>query len=70
MTDIITVNDELRPEYDQTSLRNGIHGKYAEQYAAGANIVRLAPEVAATFLNEEVVNQALRSVLKERSEER
>ena len=70
MTDIITVNDELRPEYDETSLKNGIRGKYAQQYAAGTNIVRLAPDVAAAFPTEEAVNQALRSVLKERSPER
>ena len=35
----------------------------------GTNTVQLAPDVAA-FLTEETVNQALRSVLKERSEER
>ena len=64
MTDITTPNDELRPEYDETSLKNGIRGKYAEQYAAGTNIVRLAPDVIAAFPNEEVVNEALRFVLK------
>ena len=36
----------------------------------GTHIVRLAPDVAAAFPTEEAVNQALRSVLKERSEER
>ncbi len=69
MTDITTPNDELRPEYDDTSLKNGIRGKYAEQYAASTNIVRLAPDVIAAFPNEEAVNEALRSVLKERSKE-
>ena len=56
MTDITTPNDELHPEYDETLLKNGIRGKYAEQYAAGTNIVRLAPDVAAAFPNEEAVN--------------
>ena len=56
MTDIVTYNDELRTEYDETSLKNGVRGKYAEQYAAGMNIVRLAPDVAAAFPNEEAVN--------------
>ena len=56
MTDTTASNDELRPEYDETSLENGIRGKYAEQYAAGTNIVRLAPDVAAAFPNEEAVN--------------
>ena len=64
MADITTPNDELRPEYDETSLKNGIRGKYAEQYAAGTNIVRLTPDVAAAFPNEEAVNEALRSTLK------
>lgn len=59
-----TPDDELRTEYDETSLKNGVRGKYAEQYAAGTNIVRLAPDVAAAFPNEEAVNEALRFVLK------
>ena len=63
-TDITTLNDELRPEYDETSLKNGIRGKYAEQHASGTNIVRLAPDVAAAFPNEETVNEALRFVMK------
>jgi hypothetical protein len=59
MADITTPNDELRPEYDETSLKNGIRGKYAEQYAAGTNIVRLAPDVAAAVPNEESEWQGL-----------
>ena len=64
MTDKTKLNDELRPEYDEKSLKNGTRGKYAKQYAAGTNIVRLAPDVAAAFPNEEAVNEALRFVLK------
>lgn len=63
-TDKTEFNDELRPEYDETLLKKGIRGKYAKQYAAGTNIVRLAPDVAAAFPNEEAVNEALRFVLK------
>ena len=55
MTDIATCNNELRPEYNETSLKNGIRGKYAEQYAAGTNIVRLAPDIAAVFPNDGTV---------------
>ncbi len=58
------LNDELRPEYDETLLKNGIRGKYAEQYTAGTNIIKLDPDVAAAFPNEKVVNEALRFVLK------
>ena len=64
ITDAILSDDELRPEYDDTLLKNGIRGKYARQYAAGTNIVRLAPDVADAFPNEEAVNEALRFVLK------
>ena len=73
MADQIPLNDELRPKYDETLLKNGTRGKYAEQHAAGTNIVRLAPDVAAAFpneKNEEAVNEALRSVLKERGKEK
>jgi hypothetical protein len=59
MAEITTPDDELRPEYDETSLKNGIRGKYAEQYAAGTNIVRLAPDVAAAVPNEESEWQGL-----------
>ncbi|RKU16602.1 hypothetical protein C6501_05395 [Candidatus Poribacteria bacterium] len=69
LSDIASLNDELRPEYDETLLKNGIRGKYAERYAAGTNIVRLDPDVAAAFPNEEAVNEALRSILKERNKE-
>ena len=69
MADITTPNDELRPEYDATLLKNGICGKYAQQYAAGTNIVRLESDATAAFPSEEVVNEALQSVLKNRSKE-
>ena len=64
MADITAPNDELRAEYDESSLKNGIRGKYAQQYADGTNIVRLAPDVAAAFPNDDAVNEALRFVLK------
>ncbi len=64
MTNRTEFDDELRPEYDETLLKNGIRGKYTKQYAAGTNIVRLDPDVAAAFPNEKAVNEALRFVLK------
>ena len=64
IADTTSLNDDLRPEYDEALLKNGIRGKYAQQYAAGTNIVRLAPDVAAAFPNEEAVDEALRFVLK------
>jgi hypothetical protein len=67
MVDRTEVDDELRPEYDETLLQNGTRGKYAKEYEAGTNIVRLDPDVAAAFPTEEAVNEALRSVLKEKN---
>jgi len=58
------LDDELREEYDETLLKNGVRGKYAQRYAAGTNLVRLAPDVAAAFPTEEAVNEALRLLLK------
>lgn len=69
MKEITILNDELRSEYDETLLKIGIRGKYAERYAAGTNIIKLDPDVAAAFPNEEAVNEALRSLLKERNKE-
>lgn len=40
------LEDELRAEDDETLLKNGVRGKYVQRLAAGANIVRLAPDVA------------------------
>ena len=54
--------DELRPEYDESVFENAERGEYARRYAAGTNIVRLAPDVAAAFPDEKAVNDALRFV--------
>jgi hypothetical protein len=56
--------DDLREEYDETLLKNGVRGKYVQRLAAGSNIVRLAPDVAAAFPTEEAVNEVLRLLLK------
>ncbi|MDE0555696.1 MAG: hypothetical protein OXI24_15860 [Candidatus Poribacteria bacterium] len=69
MADRTELNDELRPEYDEMLLKNGTRGKYANQYAAGTNIVRLEPDAAAAFPSEETVSEALRSLLKEQNKE-
>ena len=59
------MNDELRPEYDLGELlKDGVRGKYAEQYRAGTNLVLLEPDVAEVFTSEQAVNDALRLVLK------
>jgi hypothetical protein len=52
--------DVIRPEYD---FSGGVRGKYASRFARGANVVVLAPDVAAVFKTSKAVNDALRSHL-------
>ena len=59
-----SASDELRPEYEESLLRQGERGKYAARYAAGKNIVRLEPDVAAVFPSDKAVNDALRFVMR------
>ena len=47
----------MRAEYDFTG---GVRGKYARRFAAGNNVIILAPDVARAFPDSEAVNQALR----------
>ena len=56
--------DELRPEYDETTLKGGVRGKYAKRFAAGTNLVRIDSQLAAAFADEEAINEALRWVLQ------
>jgi len=56
--------DELREEYNLTEdqLREGTRGRYAERYAAGVNLIRLDPDIAAVFPDSQSVNEALRAL--------
>ena len=58
------LDDDLRPEYDETVLKDGVRGKYAARYQAGTNLVLLAPDVAAVFPTSEAVNDALRLLMQ------
>lgn len=55
-------DDELRADYEEAAFVNASRGKYAAAYAAGHNMIRLAPDVAADFPDEKSVNDALRFV--------
>lgn len=58
-------NDDLRPEYDLTTLlKDGVRGKYVAAFARGTNLVLLAPDVAQAFPTEAAVNEALRLVMR------
>ena len=58
------LDDELRAEYDETVLKDGVRGKYVARYRQGTNLVLLAPDVAAAFPTEQAVNDALRLLMK------
>ena len=55
------MKNKKHPEYD---FSNGIRGKYAKQFAAGTNLIALAPDVAKIFSDSEAVNEMLRVVVK------
>jgi len=57
-------DDDLRPEYDFSSLKGAVRGKYYRRFQAGTNIVRLEPELAKAFPTDEAVNEALRTVVR------
>jgi hypothetical protein len=57
-------DDDLRPEYDFSSMSGGVRGKYVERYREGVNLALLDPEVAQAFPTDDAVNEALRTVLR------
>lgn len=57
------LEDDLRPEYRLSTLKNKVRGKYAERYKEGTNVVLLAPDVAAVFPDSDSVNNALRLLI-------
>lgn len=59
-----TSHDELRPEYDLSTLKGGVKGKYAKEYAKGTNLVLLEKDVAEFFPDAKAVNDALRSLVR------
>ena len=65
------LNDKLRSEYDEETLRallkNGIRGKYVDRYRQGTNLIKLDPDIAAAFPTEQAVNTALRKLLENTS---
>lgn len=58
------LNDELRPEYDRSVLKNGVRGKHFADYRSGTNLVLLDPDVAKAYPTAEAVNDALRRLMQ------
>lgn len=52
--------DDLRPEYDLSSLGRGVRGKYFRRATSGTNLVLIDPKLAKAFPTEKSVNDALR----------
>jgi hypothetical protein len=57
-------NDDLRPEYDLSTLTGGVRGKYYGQATAGTTLVLLERDVAEAFPDGETINQALRVLIR------
>lgn len=56
-------NNEHDPDMlDEYDFSGGVHGKYADRFAHGSNVVVLDPDVAKVFSDSESVNQALRAL--------
>jgi hypothetical protein len=56
--------DELRSEYDLSSLKGQVRGKYYSRATAGTTLVLLEPDVAKAFPDGSSVNEALRTYLR------
>jgi len=57
-------NDDLRPEYDLSTLTGGVRGKYYGRATAGTTLVLLERDVAEAFPDGETINQALRVLIR------
>ncbi|MCP4347841.1 MAG: hypothetical protein GY795_20250 [Desulfobacterales bacterium] len=57
-------DDDLRPEYDLSQMKDGVRGKYASKYKEGTNLILLESDVAEVFKDNESVNEALRLLIK------
>ena len=57
------LEDDLRPEYDLSTLKNQVRGKYVKRYREGTNIIVLDPEVSRVFPDSDSVNSALKLLI-------
>jgi hypothetical protein len=60
----MSADKDLRPEYDFSTMKGGVRGKYAERLREAGNIIVLEDDVADAFPTDAAVNEALRAVLK------
>ena len=57
-------NNQMRSEYDFSKMKGGVRGKYFDRYRSGTNLIHLAPDVARVFHTDDLVNEALRSLIR------
>jgi len=57
-------SDDLRSEYDLSSLGQGVRGKYFRRATSGTNLVLIDPDLVRTFPTDKAVNDALRMLVK------
>jgi hypothetical protein len=57
-------NDEMREEYDFSSMKGGVRGKYAGAFEKTAITILLDSDVAKVFPDSQSVNEALRTLAR------
>ncbi|MGR9052641.1 MAG: hypothetical protein ACU84J_08335 [Gammaproteobacteria bacterium] len=57
-------NDGMREEYDFSSMKGGVKGKYASAFENSAVTVLLDSDVAKIFPDSQAVNEALRTLAR------
>ncbi len=57
-------DDDMREEYDFSSMKGGVRGKYAGTFEKTAVTVLLDPDVAKVFPDSQSVNEALRTLAR------
>jgi hypothetical protein len=57
-------NDDMREEYDFSSMKGGVRGKYVSSFEKTAVAVVLDSDVAKVFPDSQSVNEALRTLMR------
>jgi hypothetical protein len=57
------MDDQDIPELKREQLRQGVRGKYFQQFTHNSNVVALRPEIQKAFPNSQAVNTALAHLL-------
>lgn len=57
-------NDDMREEYDFSSMKGGVRGKYAGSFEKTAVAILLDSDVAKVFPDSQSVNEALRTLVR------